>query len=254
MKYANKIRQIFMFVLVCLVFSAHASRKQEVTLIMVPRTKAMVRLGVDISNRYPTLFVSYLLGANGAVSLHGWTGSKWVNITPEAFVAGSFFRKAPDSVLIVEKKNVPFPEKLIPAEEWGKNISKITTTQLRPLIHLAGQYFNFSYKEWAWFAEHYGMKMDAINPEGLNVKWYDKRLVDHFGEDNSFGTEDLQYWVVVRQAVAITPVAEPEVEVAAPEAEATAVETEEEVVGNPFTNEVPAAVVFGAPDAPEEKK
>jgi len=251
MKYANKILQVSVLVLTCLAFSAQASRKQEVTLIMVPRTKAMVRLGMDVSNRYPTLFISYLLGANGAVSLHGWTGSKWVNITPEAFADGSFFRKAPDSVLIVETQKVPVPERLIPPEEWGKNVSKITTTQLRPLIHLVGQYFNFSYKEWAWFSERYKMKMDAINPEGLNVKWYDKRLVDHFGDDNSYGAEDLQYWVVVRQVEAITPVTELE---ETHEADATASETEEEVVGNPFTNEVPAAIILGAPDAPEEIK
>ena len=248
MKHANKILRVAVLALACLSLSARASRKKEVTLLMVPRTEAMVRLGMDIANRYPTLFISYLLGANGAVSLHGWTGSKWVNITPDAFAAGNFFRKAPDSVLIVERENVPVPGKLVPPEEWGGNVSKITTTQLRPLIHLAGQYFDFSYKDWKWFSDRYRLAMDAINPEGLNVKWYNKQLADHFGDDNPHGASDLQYWVLVRQAVATGPVAEPETE------EGAVPETVEEEVGNPFTNEVPAAVVLGAPDAPEETK
>ncbi len=235
-----------MLALACLAFSARASRKDEVTLIMVPRTEAMVRLGMDIANKYPSLFISYALGANGAVSLHGWTGSQWVNITPDDFVAGHFFKKAPDSALIVEKQKAPVPEKLVPPVDWCLNVSKITTTQLRPLIHLAGQYFDFSYKDWKWFADRYKMEMDAINPEGLNVKWYNKRMADHFGEGNEQGASDLQYWVMVRQAV----LAEPEV---APEADEAAPEAVEEEPGNPFTNEVPAAVVLGAPDAPEEQ-
>ncbi len=239
-----------MLVLACLAVSVRASRKDEITLIMVPRTKPMVRLGMDLANKYPSLFISYALGANGAVSLHGWTGSKWVNISPTDFAAGTFFKKAPDSVLIIESQKVPVPEILIPPEDWCQNVAKITTTQLRPLIHLTGQYFDFDYKDWKWFADRYKMDMDAINPEGLNVKWYNKRLVDHFGEDKAIGESDLQYWVMLRQAVLADPELVPEVDETAPDAAPDAVAAEEEL-DNPFAHEVPPAEILGAPDAEE---
>ena len=225
------------------VFSG-AVRKDEVTLVMVPREDAAAqRLGLDIAGKYPTLLIGYKLGADGSASLHGWTGAKWVNITPVDFAAGKFFKKQPDSALVVEKGNAPVSGKLIPPEAWCPGVSKITTTQLRPLIHLVGQYYDFSAKDWKWFATRYNMEMDAINPEGLNVAWYNKRMVEHLkSNDSRDAPNDLQYWVSIRQPAVAEPL-EP-----GPEAEPEGAE----VSGNPLTNAVPTAVVLGAPDVPEE--
>ncbi len=224
------------------VFSS-AARKDEITLVMVPREDATVQLGKDIANQYTTLLVSYKLGANGTVSLHGWTGTKWLNITLADFVAGNFFNNPPDSALIIEKKDAPVSGKLIPPEEWCLSVSKITTVELRPLIHLVGQYYDFGSKDWKWFSSRYNMEVDAINPEGLNMAWYNKRMVDHLKPHATQGANDLQYWVSIRQPVVPEPV-EPGVENEEPEAE--------EEIGNPFTNEVPSAVIMGTPEAPEE--
>ena len=50
--------------------ASHASRLDEVTLVMVPREDSVVRVGRDIASRYPTLLISYQV-SGGAVSLHG---------------------------------------------------------------------------------------------------------------------------------------------------------------------------------------
>ncbi len=229
------------------VFSS-ANRKDEVTLVMVPREDAVVQLGMDIANRYPTLLVSYLIGANETASLHGWSGTQWVNITLDDFRGGNFFRTGPDSVLIVEKDGVSVLDSMIPPPEWCMNVSRITTDEIRPLLHLVGQYYDFSFKEWSWFAKRYGLELDAINPEGLNVAWYNKRMNEHFKSEGPSGPNDLRFWESIRQAVPEEPVALAEEAPVDPGTNAV-----EEVSGNLLTNEVPSAVIMGAADASEEQ-
>ena len=219
-----------------------ASRKDEVTLLMVPREDRVQQVGMDIANRYPTLLVSYKLGANGAVSLHGWSGSQWLTISEQDFKEGKFFRTGPNSALVVEKAGVPVPEWLVPADEWCAEVYKITTTDTRVLLHLVGQYYDFKFKEWEWFARRYGKTVDHINPEGLNVAWYHKRLGENVKKGNASGSADLQYWEALRIAVPAEPEGDLE-ESIHPEME---IPNDPEV--DPFSNDAPAAVVMGAGD------
>jgi hypothetical protein len=244
---------VFFAALAGVALSVDASRKNEVTLVMVPREDGARKVGMDVSNRFPTLFLTYQVGANGVVSLHGWTGNEWVNISLNDFRDGAFFRAGPDSALIVEADGVPVPESLVPPASWCSSVYKITTTGTRPLLHLVGQYFDFKYKDWEWFAENYKLPIDAINPEGLNVSWYNKRLTDHFSSKPAKAVNDLQYWVAVRypdpEVVAEAPAKEP-VAMEADE-EKPAMETPEDPAPVVLTNEVPAAVVLGADTADE---
>lgn len=233
-----------------------AARQDEITLVMVPREEETLRLGMDLANRYPTLLISYKLGVSNAVSLHGWTGSQWVNIKVDDFQRGAFFKKGPDSALIVEKEGVTVPEKILPPSDWCSSVAKIRTTEMRPLLHLVGQYYDLSYKGWQWFAKRYGMDLDAINPEGLNVAWYHRRMVDNLKAHGQQGGSDLQYWVLVRYPVADEPAVaaaseEEETETATPSAGEEPVPAVEGT-DNPLTNDAPAAVVMGVADADEE--
>jgi hypothetical protein len=216
------------------------ARKEELTLLVVPREEVPVRLGVDIASHYPVLLVSYKV-LNGQLSLHGWTGKQWVNITPRDYTEGNFFKKGPNSALIVEKEGTPIPDALIPSVDWCSDVAKVTTTQLRPLIHLSGQYFDFKYKEWNWFSKRYSLELGAINPEGLNMAWYHKRLDEHIKSGKPVGSDDLQYWVSLRQTVAaVAPVEE------------KGMGDDGEAIADPFTNAVPPAVIMGASNVPEE--
>lgn len=239
-----KSRICFVTVLVaCSAMFSDAARKDERTLLMVPRAEETERLGKDIANKYPTLLIRYQLGANNAVALNGWTGSEWVNITLDAFHSGDFFRMGPDSALIVETAGVAVPGKMLPPPGWCASASKITTTEMRPLLHLVGQYYDFSFKEWEWFAKRYSMDMDAINPEGLNVAWYHKRMSENLKSRDQQGASDLQYWVSIRQP-ATAPVAPPPEEVEAPPVE--------DMPDTMLTNDAPEAVIMGAADAEED--
>ena len=228
-----------------------ASRKDEVTLVMVPREDGVVRVGMDIANRFPILLLSYKVGANDTVSLHGWTGSEWVAVSLDDFQSGTFFRTGPDSALIVEEAGRPVPESLVPPEAWCSAVYKIATTDIRPVLHLAGQYYDLKYKDWKWFSENYELSMEAINPEGLNVAWYNKRLGDNLKRAGATGGNDLQYWVALRHPADPVP---PEESVEEPPVETEGhpeMETPEDPEINPLTNAAPAAVVLGAGSAEE---
>lgn len=227
-----------------------ASRKDEVTLVMIPRDDSVRRVGLDIANRYPTLLVSYKIQPNG-VSLHGWNGKEWVNISLDDFQGGDFFRTGPDSALVIEEEGVPVPETLIPPAGWCDAAYRITTTEKRPLLHLVGQYYDFKHKDWQWFSENYKMSMEAINPEGLNVSWYHKRFGDNL-KKGPVAADDLQYWVAIRHP---EPVMAEEEAVSETNAVESAGQPEMELPDdpgvNPLTNAAPAAVVLGAGDAEE---
>ncbi len=238
------------------VFSA---RKDEVTLVLMPRDESVTRLGLDLAQRYPTLLVSYQNRPNGTASFHGWTGKEWVNIQPDAFQAGDFFRTAPDSALLVERAGSPFPEEFVPAEAWCAAVYKIKTAELRPLLHLTGQYYDFGYRDWKWFSENYKLPMDAINPEGLNIAWYHRQLRDNLAK-RDVGADDLQYWEAVRHPTP-PPVVEkmaaeeaPAVDESAETNAVEAVELPEEDLGNPLTNDVPEAVVLSPANAEEARE
>ncbi|WP_372808200.1 hypothetical protein [Pontiella sp.] len=247
----NKKYIVGLVALVACVATSFASRKDEVTLVLVPRDEVSMRIGKDISTFYPTLLISYQLGANGAVSLHGWTGSEWVNVSPEKFREGTFFRAGPDSALIVEAAGAPVPETLVPPDAWCGAVYKVATTDPRAMIHLIGQYFDFKYKVWSTFSKNYGLSMDAINPGGLNVAWYHKPLRENLKNRSSAGFDDLQHWVAIRHPAPVLeeePAAEEppatEEPVAQPE-----METPEDPVVNPFEDAAPEAVVLGPGEA-----
>ncbi len=231
--------------LICTVTVSFATRKDEVTLIMVPREDAMLRIGGELSTRYPTLLMNYKMTGNGAVTLRGWSGKEWVSVSVKDFKTGSFFRKGPDSSLLIEHEGQPIPDVLIPPEAWCSAVYKITTTEVRPVLHLAGQYFNFEHKEWEFFAERYNFSPEAINPEALNVAWYQKRLNDHL-KKGAPAADDLQYWQALRHPQPIEPVEISEDPVGNPESEGKMLEESD---ANPLFDAPPEAVVLGAGDA-----
>jgi hypothetical protein len=249
---------------------ASASRKDEITLLILPREDDAVRIGMDFAKRYPSLLMRYQKAADGSVALHGWTGKDWVNVNIDAFREGAFFKVGPDSALVIEKEGAPVPHQLIPPSDWCPAVYKISTIETRPLLHLAGQYFDLKYKDWQWFAENYNQPLEAINPEGLNVAWYHKRFSEHFSRSGVETGSDLQYWAILRHPLPESRKPEPE---AVEEAVETGAEPAESVeaaaeagaqaqpevqadgsMENPLEEEVKEAVVLGAGSAEESGK
>tara|TARA_E500000178_G_scaffold356637_1_gene436401 strand:+ start:5145 stop:5921 length:777 start_codon:yes stop_codon:yes gene_type:complete len=166
-------------------------------LIMVPQDEELVKVGLDLAVRHPSLLVSYRLGAQQTASLKGWTGTEWVYVSVANFLAGDFFREGPDEAIIVES-NLPFPEALIPDASWCERVAKITTDDVRSVVHLAGRALHFEYRDWKWFSERYRLPMAKLNPSQSGIRWYNRRLGDVIGSQMSRNYEDDENWVVLR--------------------------------------------------------
>jgi hypothetical protein len=253
----KRIRILFSVLLALGVFSPLClqASQQDVTLLVVPREEVPVRLGMDIGNHFPTLLLSYRMLPGGNVSLHGWDGAEWINITPEAFATGAFAPTPPATAVIVEKPGVQVPDMLIPDPEWCAATYRITTAETRPLLHLLGRHYGFKFRDWEWFSEEYKMPFDSINPDGLNVAWYHRRLGENLKKKPG-GTSDLQYLSIVYIASQLTEEKELPGEEENPADnldELTVMEdVGEAVADNPLTNAAPQAVIFDADnlDAP----
>jgi hypothetical protein len=242
---------IWLLITLAMFFPSSSFSNDGITLLMVPREDGLVHLGKDVGTRHPTLLISYALLANGTVSLHGWSGSEWVNVTPESFAEGSFFHKQPESAVIVWEADAQMPEALIPSGEWCPMAYGISTTEMRALIHLLGRHYEFRYDDWKWFSENYKMPLESINPDNLNVSWYHRRLGENLKQSPTSGESDLEYYAVLSGSAAV-PVNELDPPAAGPVDAESEADAEACAEGkNPLTNAVPQATVLGAGEADE---
>lgn len=249
----KKFSVAVVIVVLGMALSSLASMKDVVTLLLVPREDGPVRVGMDIANKYPTLLISYVVRPNGTVSMHGWTGKEWVNVTADAYKGGEFFQKGPSSAIIVEPVGQSTPESLIPPVNWCPSVYAISTIDTRALLHLMGRHYDFNYKEWKWFSSHYHMPLESINPDSLNVAWYHRRLNENLTKPTIVGSSDLQYWMVLRSTEQMGMGLEAEVlALESGETGSSEMEAPAEMLENPLTNAIPDAVVLGPGDADEE--
>lgn len=248
-----KIRLSFIAMLalvaVCIPFASRSEQRNS-TLLIVPREDAPVKVGLDVGNRFPTILISYKIDPNGSASLHGWSGQEWVNITSESYQDGTFFKSGPASALIVFEEGQDFPEILIPNDTWCPSVFSISTTNIRPLIHLFGRHYDFKYDDWKWFSDNYRLPLNRINPDGLNISWYHERLADRLNSGNENDLSDLRYLQIIRSPE-IDTVAEVDMHEemdahpSEDSPEETSAESDDGMDDNPLTNDVPQAVVLG---------
>jgi len=237
----------FRLILTCAVLSPLlSSARKGITLLVVPREDVPVRLGLDVGARCPTLLLSYKIQPDESISLHGWSGTEWVNVTPESYAEGSFFSTQPESAVIVWKEGQQLHEALIPSQEWCPEAYGISTAKGRPLIHLLGRHYDFKYDDWRWFSENYNVPLNSINPDSLNMAWYHRRLGENLKREAGAGSSDLKHLsVIYGPELALQDADDVSVDEPIPD-EATAVDAD-----NPLTNSVPQAVVLGVGEAGE---
>lgn len=266
-----KYLRLFSVLLVCVgvVSSGKAADRQDATLLIVPREDGPIKVGLDVGSLHPTILINYQILPSGTVSLLGWSGTKWVGISPQSYMDGSFFKKAPGSAVIVIAEGKPVPSALIPNSEWCPSVYRISTTKIRPLLHLIGRHYDFSYKDWEWFASNYQMDMASINPDGLNVAWYHRSLQQNVNKGSTATGSDLRFFSVIRYAEALPeepvlddpliPEQDAELEEAADDEEIVVPVGPEERNGdpdeggdvavdedNPLTQEAPDAIILEA--------
>lgn len=165
-------------VLLCTV-NLHAEEEElpwrkNITMLIVPREPLPVQIAQDISLRYPVLLVCYQK-TGSKLLIHAWNGKSWVGVSAEDYVNGTFFANRPQHAILIEKKDAPAPDVLIPNGVWCQKGNRITTTDPRILIHLLGRHFNFPYRYWMQFSKRYNYSLEKLNPELFNINWWQYR-------------------------------------------------------------------------------
>ena len=193
-----KIRHFkWMCIMAFILLSAQVVRADGRVLLMIPHEEEMIKVGLDFTERHPSLLISYRLGAQNTAALKGWTGTEWVYVSVANFQSGNFFREGPDEAIIIQS-NQPFPEGLIPCASWCDDVYKVNSSESRSVIHLVGQALHFKYDDWKWFAKRYNTPIAQLNPTESGIHWYNRRLGDVFKGKRISGHEDMLLWEVVR--------------------------------------------------------
>ncbi len=184
-------------ILTFVLFLSSLSFSDGRVLLMVPHEDQLIKVGLDLSERHPSLLISYKLGADNTASLKGWTGTEWVYVSVDNFQRGKFFREGPDEAIIIESDHL-FPEGLVPSESWCDAVYKITSTDICSVVHLVGQSFHFKYDDWKWFAKRYNKSLSELNPTESGMRWYNRRLGDVFKGKRISNHEHLSLWKTIR--------------------------------------------------------
>lgn len=160
--------------------------KADVTLLMVPRNKNAIQIGLDLAFKgYPTILMTYQQeGAESEPVLHAWNKNSWVYISPSDYVNGSFCTASPKRTIIIGQDGLDAPSELIPDSRWCSLTYRSNETKTDKLLTFIGKVYDFSYPTWEWFAQRYGYEMKTINPDNLNDKWYYHTLVDNLFKKN----------------------------------------------------------------------
>ncbi|MAS98690.1 MAG: hypothetical protein CMF29_07205 [Kiritimatiellaceae bacterium] len=180
-----------------ILLSVQSVRADGRVLLMVPHEEQMIKVGLDLAERHPSLLISYRLGAQNTAALKGWTGTEWVYVSVTNFQSGNFFREGPDEAIIIQSDQ-PFPEGLIPLASWCDDVYKINSSALCSVIHLVGRALHFKYDDWKWFAKRYNTPIAQLNPTESGIHWYNRRLGDVFKGKRISGHKDTLLWEAVR--------------------------------------------------------
>lgn len=163
--------------LLTLTAGAFWNSEPDITMLVVPRRPEPIRIARDFAELRPVLLVTYQT-VDEDLLIHAWNGKSWVSVTPEAYVDGAFFTKPPAHTILVQSKDNPAPELLVPDGIWCDSGNRLTSTEPRVMLHLLGRYFDISYNDWKDFTWRYQLPLESINPGLVNIPWW------HFqGED-----------------------------------------------------------------------
>ncbi len=173
--------------MVCL--RSQSASQKEITMLVVPRDAKTIQIAQNIAEYYPVLIVSYQQ-TQKQQTLYAWNGDGWVKISEEDYKTGAFFENPPEHAILIEPKNTPAAESLVPDGTWCKTGNRLTTIEPRAMLHLLGCYFNFQNRHWKYFAKTQKLSVEDLNPGLRNVFWW-----QHPGRRSSFDVKvDMENW------------------------------------------------------------
>lgn len=153
---------------------ARAPAPSGFTLVVIPERANLVQAALDLLDKRPAALVTYRAErTSGALRLHGWTGERWVSVSETQYKQADFLVTLPERIILVGDDRL-LPNELVEASDWGPMVMSIPYTDTDAFLNAMGAVFEFTAREWRWFASRYNMEMEDVTPERARISWYDQ--------------------------------------------------------------------------------
>lgn len=150
-----------------------ASKKQPLTLLVVPARYAALQVSFDLASRFPVVLLSYQKDIEtGDLLLHAWDGNDWVYVAMPGYEKARFVQYVPKRAILVGDDHT-LPPNLAEATSWCPEVLNIPDVKTDALVNSLGRIFDFSPSDWQWFASRYKLQLRDQNAERRLHSWYD---------------------------------------------------------------------------------
>ncbi len=154
--------------------SAMGGKSGGYTLLLVPAKYATVQVGRDFAARQQVLLMTYEAGLPpDQPFLNAWSGERWVRVPAEAYVAGTFAASHPGRTVVVGLPNAQVAKLIEMSSAWTPQVLNVESEATAELVNAMGRFFQFSRREWEWYAARYQLKLEDLNYEVRHQSWYD---------------------------------------------------------------------------------
>ena len=144
------------------------------TLVVAPARYSVMQVAFDIIARHSAVLVSYQgEAATAEPLLHAWNGQEWVRITLSDYREVNFLQQTPNRTVLIGDA-ATLPAVLAEASSWSPQVVSVTELDTAALVNEFGKLFDFSEKDWKWFAARYNLDLRDENAPKRARSWYDQ--------------------------------------------------------------------------------
>ncbi|HMO49760.1 MAG TPA: hypothetical protein PKE26_02330 [Kiritimatiellia bacterium] len=147
---------------------------RDFSLIVAPSRFNVIQVLFDIIDQRPAVLVSYQGEASTPnPSLHVWNGVNWNPIGLHDLRELSFLQQTPKRAILVGDDAL-LPVAIRDGLSWMPEVVYIRQLENAALLNEFGRVFNWSNREWRWFARRYNLDLEDEAAPLRRSSWYDQ--------------------------------------------------------------------------------
>jgi hypothetical protein len=151
------------------------ANRGEYSLIVAPARYSVMQVLFDVIEQRPSVLVSYQGEASTAnPALHVWNGATWNPIGVHDLQELSFLQRTPTRAVMVGDDSL-LPVSVRDSLAWLPEVIYIRDLQTSALLNDFGRVFNWSSREWRWFAKRYNLELEDEAEPARRTSWYEQR-------------------------------------------------------------------------------
>jgi hypothetical protein len=144
------------------------------SLILVLAQPNLIQVARDMSDMGEALMMSYSPKAPAATPfLHIWDGQRWLPVSPDKFMSGTFLTNPTTRMVVVGEENDRTAVLIEQALNWCPEVLHMETSNVTELINQLGKVYDFSRSDWEWIAQRYQLQLEDLTKNLPRESWYD---------------------------------------------------------------------------------